>query len=459
VPGDYGLMSMAQIGIGLARLVQDVGLDGILVQDRTIVGERLARLAGLILMLGFSLWALFAGLAYPMALFFKEPQVALIVIVMGGVFVTDAVQVIPRAQMQRALRYDQLAWTAFLQLAANQIALVIAVRAGMGVWSLVAGQLAGEIIVSFALIYLSPYQVAWPRQLHTLSGPLVSGWRVLGSRAASYAYGNADQTIIGRLLGKDPLGVYSFATTFSSLPQREIGSIVSQVVPGIFARMQGQPRDLRRYFMRLTEFLTILSFPMSVGMALVADLVMPLALGPQWDSVITPLRLLCAYSVFQSAQAMVSPVLLMTGQFRVHMWCSILAGVVMPPALAAGAHFGGLVGIGWVWALIFPLANLPSFVYAFRTAEMTTRDWLASLVPATTGCLTMSLAVLGARQLFPPGANLGIESGVVIVVGAIVYLATLWFGFRSRIDEAIALGKRIRGRAIEEGLAQVAATS
>ncbi len=446
-PSDYGLISMAMLGLGLARMVQDCGLDSILIQDRKIVGEEQARLAGLIVALGVFLWILFIGLAEPMALFFREPEVALIVIVLGGVFVTDALQVVPRAQMQRDLKYSQLAGTTFVQLLANQVALIIAIRSGLGYWSLVAGTLTGEVVVTVVLLRLSPFRVAWPREIGTLAAPLLSGWRILASRVASYGYTNADQTIIGRFLGKEPLGIYSFATTFSSLPQQQVGSIVSGVVPGIFSRVQDQPAELRRYFMRLTEFVTVLSFPMSIGTALVADLVMPLILGPQWSALILPLRLLCAYSVFQASQMMIAHVLLWTGQFRVYMWCSILAGVVMPPVLAGGAHYFGLPGVSWAWVLIFPIANLPSFFYAFRTAHMTVFDWLDSLKPALVSCAVMAAGVLGARAILPVGLNPWAASGVTILTGAIVYVASMWLGFRARVDAALQIGRTIRSGA------------
>lgn len=446
-PSDFGLVSMAMLGIGLARMVQDFGLDGILVQDRTIVGEQQARLAGLVVLLGIGLWLLFAALAEPVAIFFEEPHVALIIVIVGGVFVTDGLQVIPRAQMQRKLQYTALAWTAFIQLAATQLALVIAVRSGLGYWSLVASTLTGEIVVTIALIWYSPYRVAWPRQLHTLSVPLMRGWRLLASRAAWYGYSNADQTIIGKLLGKEALGVYSFATTFSSVAQQEVGAIVSRVVPGIFSRVQDQPDQLRRYFLRLTEFLSVLSFPMSVGLALTADMVMPLVLGPQWHEIVTPLRLLCAYSVFLTSQLMVSHILLWTGQFKVYMWCSILAGVVMPPALALGAHLFGLVGIGWTWVLVYPLVDLPSFIYAFRTAQVRVSDWLRCLAPAATGCLSMSLVVVFVRELLPVGINPWIASGVTMGAGALTYTATIWFGFRGHMDAAVGIIRLLRAGA------------
>jgi O-antigen/teichoic acid export membrane protein len=443
-PSDYGLVSMAVLGIGLARIVQDFGLDGILVQDTSIVGEAQAGLAGLIVVLGVALWALFAVLAGPMALFFREPRVALIVIVIGGVFVTDALQVVPRAQMQRQLQYSQLASTAFLQVVVNQAALVIAVRSGLGYWSLVAGTLAGEIAVTVVLIYLSPYQVAWPRRIRALAKPLKNGSRLLTSRVAWYGYINADQTIIGRLLGTDALGVYSFATTFSSLPQQEIGSIVSRVAPGIFTRVQDQPHELRRYFLRLTEFVTVLSFPMSVGMGLTADLVMPLALGPQWTQVVTPLRLLCAYSVFQASQVMLSHVLMWTGQFRVFMWCSILAGVVMPPVLYGAAYFFGIVGIGWAWVIVMPIVNIPAFVFAFRTAQMTVFDWLGALKPAGFSCAMMAVGVLGVRTVLPPTLNSWLVSGITIGVGAVVYVATMCLAFRGHVRMALEIARTLR---------------
>jgi O-antigen/teichoic acid export membrane protein len=35
-PADYGLVAMAGVPIGFARLVEDLGLDAVIVQDRTL---------------------------------------------------------------------------------------------------------------------------------------------------------------------------------------------------------------------------------------------------------------------------------------------------------------------------------------------------------------------------------------------------------------------------------------
>ena len=54
--------------------------------------------------------------------------------------------------------------------------------------------------------------------------------------------------------------------------------MVSQVVPGVFSATQDRRAELRRYFLILTEFVSYLTLPMAVGLALTADLVVPVAL-------------------------------------------------------------------------------------------------------------------------------------------------------------------------------------
>lgn len=442
-PADFGIVSMAMLAIGLARMAQEFGLDAILVQDRSIVGEARARLAGLMLMLGGALFVLYVLLAPLVAMFFAEPQVKWVVIALAFFFVFDAIQIVPYAQLQRELKFQRLAIVGFVQVLVTSAALIIAVRAEFGLWALVISKLAGEAAVTMLLLYWQPYAVAWPRDLAQLSAPLLQGWRVLASRIAWYGYTNADQTLIGRMLGKDALGAYSFATSLAALPQQEVGSIVTRVVPGIFSEVQHLPGELRRYFLLLTEFLTLLSFPMSVGLALSADLLVPLVLGDRWQSVVVPLQLLCVYSAFLSSQLLVSHVLSWTGQFRIYMWCSILTGVVMPLVLyMAIGH--GIEGVAWAWVIAFPLTNAPAFTFAFRTIGISLRHWLVALAPAVVGSLAIAVAVIGVRAIMPAGWTPWMVVIAVISAGALVYPLTVWLLFPARLRAMVAFARSLR---------------
>jgi O-antigen/teichoic acid export membrane protein len=444
-PADYGVVSMAMIAIGLARMVEDFGMDAVLVQDRSIIGDRQQQLAGLIILAGAVLCALFVALAHPVGWFFNEPMVVPVIMALSLLCVADAIQVVSRAGLQREMKFAQLAWAQFLQVIVSQAVLVVGALAGWGVWALVFNTLAGAVAVTLLLLFWHPYSIRRPKQLSRLARPLLQGWRILASRAAYYAYSTADQTVVGKMLGKDALGVYSFATTFSTTISQEITSVVSRVVPGIFSEVQDNRSALRRYFLVLTELLAYLTIPVSVGMAVTGDLVVNIVLGPQWSAVILPLQILCIYAAYYTTQVLFGAVLMWTGQFRANMWCSILAGIALPIAFFVGTHWG-LEGVAWAWAICFPLVNIPAMVIAFKTAEVSLAGWVNAVWPALAASTAMAVAVVALRVTLPPDLAAPFVAATSVVLGGVVYLIALWILFRSRLRQMWDFVKVLRGR-------------
>lgn len=444
-PGDYGLISMAMIAIGLVRMVEDFGLDAILLQDRTIVGQQQARLAGFLVATGIGLAGLFMLLSQPIASFFGEAQVAPVIMLLSLLCVADAVQVVPRAGLQREMKFARLAWVQFGQVIVTQATLITGVLLGWGLWSLVFNMLVGAAAATALLLYWHPYAVSWPRDIKTLARPLLQGWRVLASRFAYYAYNTADQTVIGRMLGKDALGAYSFAATLSTTLTQEIASVVSKVVPGVFTAVQDQPGELRRYFLILTELVAYLTLPLSVGLALMADYAVMVVLGPQWQAVVMPLRLLCIYAAFYTCQLLIGSLLMWTGQFRANMWCSVLAGVVLPIGFVVGTRWG-LEGVALAWSLLFPLVNLPAMVIGFRIIRIGFGAWLQSLLPAAASCVVLAAAMLATRAALPADASLGTSVAACMAAGSAGYLLALGVLFRRRALAMIDFLKALRSR-------------
>lgn len=442
-PADYGVVSMAMIAIGLVRMVEDFGMDAVLVQDRSIVGERQARIAGLVVGIGIVLCALFVALAYPVSSFFDEPLVMPVMMALSLLCIGDAVQVVARAGLQRDMKFAHLAWAQFIQIGVTQAVLVAGAVLGWGVWALVLSTLCGALAVTALVVAWHPYAIAWPREFAQLARPLLQGWRILASRIAFYAYNTADQTVIGKMLGKEALGAYSFAVTFSTTITTEISSVVTRVVPGVFSAVQDRRDALRRYFLILTELLSYVALPVSIGLAVTADYVVRIVLGPQWESVIVPLQILCLYAAYYTTQVLFGSVLMWTGQFRANMWCSIFAGVVLPTAFFIGAHWG-LEGVAWAWVIAFPIANLPGMVITFRTIDIGLGRWVNAFAPATVACGAMALAVFATRSLLPAGLALPVAAAAVVSAGAVAYVVTLVVFFRGRLRAMLDFVRALR---------------
>jgi PST family polysaccharide transporter len=431
-PGDYGVVAMATVPIGLLRIVEDFGFDAVLVQDRQLDRDQLARLAGLALLVGLLCCGAFLLAAEAIASFNREPIVAALVSALSVTFVLDALQILPRAMLQRQLRFRTLAAVSAVQFLSSAATLVTCATLGFGAWSLVLNTLVGGFVVTCVLFYLSPYRIAWPHGIASLARPILAGWRVLVSRAAWYGYSNADQLLIGRVLGKDPLGAYGFAMQFAGLPVQEITSVVSRVVPGVFAEVQAQRGELRRYFLLLTEAMAYLAFPAAIGLALTADLVVAIALGPKWHAVVLPLRILSLYYAIYSAQVLVSHVLMWTGHFRANMWFLLLALVGLVAGFSLTVRFG-IVAIAWTWVVVFPLVNFPALVVAARLIELGLRRFFTALLPAALACLAMAAVVLLVRASLDRGLDGRLELAIAVASGAATYVSVLALFYRRRV--------------------------
>src|SRR5207245_4835463 len=116
-----------------------------------------------------------------------------------------------------------------------------------------------------------PHHLLWPRDPRSIAHAMHLGWYVVISQLCWYVYSHADLTIVGRVLGTAPLGAYTKGSDIASIPADRISTLVGQVTPAVFSAAQNDKAALRRYLLAVTEGLALLTFPMSVGLALVAD--------------------------------------------------------------------------------------------------------------------------------------------------------------------------------------------
>jgi PST family polysaccharide transporter len=384
------------------------------------------------LCLGVVLTGLFTALSVPIASFFREPAVAAVVAALSVTFVFDAVQVLPRALLQRDLRFRTLAWLHGLQVTIAAVVVAAAATLKLGHWALVLNTLLSSAVITGTLCVLRPFRVGWPRQFGQIAGSLASGWRMLVSRGAWYGYTSLDSALIGRTLGKESLGVFGFAMTFASLPVTEVSAMVSKVVPGIFSSIQDSRPTLRRYFLLLTESVSYITLPMSVGLGLTAKDFVLLALGPKWVDVALPLQILCLYMAVNACQMLVSHVLLWTGHFRANMWLNLLALVLLPTGFYVGLHWG-VSGVAWAWAIVFPLSIAPVAFLMVRILDLRFGEFAGALRPAVVSCLVMAAVVLPARQVLPGTWSHGVRLIALASAGAVFYGAALLTIYRARV--------------------------
>ena len=442
-PEDYGLVGMANVYMNLVTMLSEFGLSAAVVTLRSLTEEQLRQINAVSVLLGIGAFALSCVVAWPLGDFFRAPQLPPVVIALSTVFLISGVKIVPNALLQRDLAFRRLAIYDGVQTLVLSACMVAAAAAGFRHWTLVLGSVLSAI-VSTALV-LSQRPVGFSRpSLDALRDSLRFGRDLLLQRIAWFAYSDADFVVAGRILGQKALGAYTFAWTLANVPIEKITSMVVAVTPAVFARVQDDHASLRRYLLTISEGIAIITFPATIGMALVARPLVEALLGPQWMVMVWPLRLLAAYAAVRSLTPLVMQVGNITGDSRYGARLNLVAAVALPIAFVIGSRWG-VSGIALAWLLVHPpFLVLPLAVRVFGRIGLGAGAFGRAILPATIATSVMALAVLGidaATATLPATLRLLLQ----IAGGGLAYGVTLLLGFRRRLSEYRSLWQHLRG--------------
>jgi teichuronic acid exporter len=439
-PADYGVMGMAIVCMGFAQLVADLGLNAAVVQAPELREPLAARIGGAALMLATGVAALTIGVAPLLAAFFGEPEVRWVITALSITFLLRGIQILRRALLARAMRFKTVAFAeAGEQVVAAVVALTCA-SLGFGYWSLVAGLVSGAFVSTIVLVLVMPHRIELPRKIGDLRGALKFGSQVLGAHVAWYAYTTADMVVVGRLLGPTALGAYTFAWVIGGFAVERIAALSGKVTPAIFSAVQRDHTAVRRYIYALTEALAFITMPLCIGVAITADLIVRVALGPAWTAAIVPMRILAIYAAVRCVVVIFPQVLVYVGRARQSMQYNVIALMILVPLFIMAGTKWNTVGVAMVWVLVFPFLTAFTYFRELRKAvSLSTRAYLRALRPAATATLAMIAVVLAARETWGESAPGLVELITSVSLGALAYAAVVVGLYRRRFVHVMRL--------------------
>jgi O-antigen/teichoic acid export membrane protein len=431
-PEDYGLVGMASLYLGLITLVSEFGLGATVIQLRDLRDEQIAQLNGLALLVGLASFGVGCAAALPLGRFFHAPQLPAVVMAMSAVFVITAFKTVPFALLQRDMRFGALAAIETGRALLLAVLMIAFALLGWRYWTLVIGGVVSSVLSTGATLVLRHLPFAWPRR-QSLADAMTFSGQVLIGRLSWYWYSNADFLMAGRVLGKAALGLYQVGWNLANVPIDKITSLVGEVTPSVFSAVQKDHAALRRYLLSVTEALALLTFPASLGMALVAPDFVLLALGRNWEGAIVPLQLLALSTGFRAVTPLLPQVLYAVGQSRVVMVYGVLCSVVLPTGFYLLATRWGAVGLALVWVFVFPLLVLPAYQRVLEMIDLSTGEYLRALWPAASASLLMGAAVLAVKFAVAERVSQAVSFTAQVVAGVVMYSLLCFALHRARL--------------------------
>lgn len=438
-PQDFGLVAMANLLLAFVGPFHDSGLLPAFVARKDAMRESAATIAWSTPVTGLGVAAV-AVLAAPLAgTLFARQDVVPVMRVLALVFVLNGLAVAPLAVIAKELAFRSKATVAIAAaLTEGVFGIVLALR-GAGYWSLVGAQLARATVTGLAAWWLAPWKplgrFAWAqfREMARFGRHMVAG-NLLGL-LGSYL----DNIVVGRWLGAEALGLYGTAFRWGRLPSQALGTTVNQVAFPSYVAVREEPARLQAAYLRVLRTVSTLALPASLGLLVVAPVLVATLYPPRWAGMVAPLQIFAIFGLVNALVATTGDVFKAAGRPG---WIPGLA-IVHLPSLAASLWF--LTGYGPAGAasgllLAALISGTVALTAAFRLLGVSVRELAGTLAPPAGAALLMAAAVHALRRALAGAPGL-VALLVLVAAGVLVYAAALRLLGRERWRELAATAR------------------
>lgn len=438
-PAEFGLLGIATIALGVAQILQDMGLGKTLIQAQGEVTEQANIVFWINLLFSALLYGLILVGAPLIAGFFEAPASAPVLRVLCLRIVLLALGAVPLALLQRELRFRCAFWARFGGALATGAVIVPLAYRGLGVWALVWGMLAGSLVQTVTLWWVSSWRPAlglnWTL-LPALFG--FSQWILLESLLAA-AINWGDSVMVGRFLGTDGLGKYRMAANALNFLTGLVFAPLTPVALSWLSRLRQQPEQFRRTLLDLSQGAAALALPLGGCIVLLAPEAVARFLGSKWAGTEVALLALGGKLAFDWFVGFNSSAFTAFGRPEINAKLLVAVCALSLPLFAWSATFGLTAFCLTRWLASLG-DNALSLWASLRVFHMGLREWTGRFGPLIGAAVAAFVLVASLQVLLPAGI---IRLGLQLTGGMTAYL-TVVFLWAPEIVTRLLQFKRVK---------------
>lgn len=136
----------------------------------------------------------------------------------------------------------------------------------------------------------------------------------VGGQFVNYFNRDMDVLLIGKLFGPDILGGYSLARDLVRKPSAIILPIVNKVGAPLLAKVKEEKADIKKYFLRLTSILSVVTIYLFLGIVVLAPFIVEIVYGAKYSDIVILVQILSINMVLRIITGNIGNLVIATGR-------------------------------------------------------------------------------------------------------------------------------------------------
>ncbi|GAB4461998.1 MAG: MOP flippase family protein [Elainellaceae cyanobacterium] len=360
-PEMFGKVSLVWVFLGALVLFSDLGVAPSIIQSKRGDDPDFLNTAWTIQVIrGFVLWAGSFLVAWPVANFYGQPELLLLLPFMGLFLLVDGFNPTKRITLNRQLSMRHISTLEISAQVISGIVLIIWAWLNPSIWAIASAGVISAVITLILNIWSIPgplNKFAWDQS--AVREILNFGKWIFASSAMHFLATQTDRLVLGKLISLSMFGIYNLALGIAILPSTLIEKVGGTVIfPSLAKLIHLERHELRAKILKnrglvLAAISVLLALLISTG-----DIIISIMYDERYSQAGWMLSVLSLGIWPLALTNTIGPVLLALGQSQYSAFGKFLSFLFLISGIPLGAHLAGDFGA----VVAVPLSNIPIYV-------------------------------------------------------------------------------------------------
>lgn len=386
-PETFGTVASIMVFFTFFQLMTEAGLGPAIINVKKLDVTERNGLFGLTLVLGVTFSMIFYLLAPVFLGFYQLPRVDEVVPYVAASLFFFAASILPSAFLLRDQAFFRMA-NASLAAEIVSTSATVALAQWVDPLHALSAKAIFSAVTNFAMLYYPSQKTefgrpAWGSKFSAIKPLLSFSGYQFGFNFINYFSRNLDNILIGKYLGAASLGVYDKAYQLMRYPLMLLTFAMSPAIQPVIRKFADDKAKVEEIHRDFTFKISLVGAAAGLGIFVLADLIVKIALGNQWSGVVPIIKVL-------AIAIPVQVVLSTSGSFyqamnRVDLLfkCGLFSAAFMVSAIIWGVVQRDMIALSWALVAAFHINFIQAYYYLYKKVfHMPLHRHLVKMLPA-----------------------------------------------------------------------------
>lgn len=281
-PEEYGIVAIVTIFLSFSNILIEAGFSTALIQKKGFNNIDFSTIFYFSLFVAIIIYTLLFIFSGTIATFFQEPQLTVIIKVLGVNVFFCAVNSIQKAYVSKSMLFKKMFYSSFIAATFSGGIAILLAYFGMGVWALVFYSILSQLLITSIMWMTIKWRPVLVFSVESFSLLFDFGWKILATQIIISLFINARNIIISKFFSAEMLAYFDKGKQLPTLIMDNINTSIQTILFPVFSESQDDKLRVKNMVRRSIKTNCFFIFPLMIGLLVTAETLVTVVYTEKW---------------------------------------------------------------------------------------------------------------------------------------------------------------------------------